>query len=344
MKKIFLASFIFTAPLLFAQDSLFTNSDTLAEEKKPVKIFASERAINANTTEIVGKGKMEFLVTHNFDDLAGTRGGLKNFFGLDNSTDIRIGFHLGLTDRLNLQVARSKGGNPMAKFAVFPFYELGLKYQLMRQYENDPSHPFAVTLYANNVITSRNSSYTAPRINGVSTDTALNQPHTFQNFGDRMSQTLQLNIAKKIRKVSVQLSFTMVHQGYVPLHDEETIFALGGILRLPLMRNLNLVMDYFHPFRSKESRDYFKQVDDSFNPPGDIDKNSTAFRFYDPLGVGFEIITPGHIFHIKFTNATQILENRFIPYTVTSWGKGQFRWGFTISRSFVLWREKQTPN
>ncbi|HQV60653.1 MAG TPA: DUF5777 family beta-barrel protein, partial [Chitinophagaceae bacterium] len=61
-------------------------------------------------------------------------------------------------------------------------------------------------------------------------------------------------------------------------------------------------------------------------------------RFFDPLGVGFEILTSGHIFRLNFTNATEIVENRFIPRTITSWGKGQFRWGFTISRNFTLWR------
>jgi hypothetical protein len=63
-------------------------------------------------------------------------------------------------------------------------------------------------------------------------------------------------------------------------------------------------------------------------------------KFYDPLGIGVEITTAGHVFHMNFTNTTEILENRFIPRTVTSWGKGQFRWGFTVARTFVLWREK----
>lgn len=337
MKKLLLVFTLFTFHLLTAQeDSMLITPPVMSKE--PSRIFASEKAINAQTTEIVGKGKMEFLVTHNFDDAGGSRGGLKNFFGLDNSTDIRIGFHVGLTDRLNLQIARAKGGSTVSKFSVTSLYELGLKYQLTRQYDNDPGHPIAITLFANNVISSRNSNYTAPTAGGVTTDTALNQGYTFQDFGDRMSQVLQLMFAKKMGKLSAQVSFTMVHQGYVPLHDEKTIFAVGGILRVPVSRNLNVIVDYFHPFRSKESRNYFKSIDNSFNPPNDIDKNPTSVKFYDPLGVGFEILTPGHIFHLKFTNATQIMENRFIPYTTTTWGKGQFRWGFTISRSFVLWR------
>ena len=54
------------------------------KEKKRVQIFSSEKAINAITTETVGKGKMAFKVSHSFGDIAGKNGGIKNFFGLDN--------------------------------------------------------------------------------------------------------------------------------------------------------------------------------------------------------------------------------------------------------------------
>jgi hypothetical protein len=105
------------------------------------------------------------------------------------------------------------------------------------------------------------------------------------------------------------------------------MFALGGAIRVPVIENrLNLLVDYFHPFR-KEA------VEDSFR----VNEN---IRFYDPLGVGLEFITSGHHFRLNFVNNTEILENRFIPRTISSWGKGQFRWCFTISRTFTLWREK----
>lgn len=339
----------------FAQDSTMNQltKDMKTEssnEKKPTKIFESERLINANTTQTVGKGKMDFKVTHNFDDIVsnsvyGRHGGVRNFFGLDNSTDIRIGFHVGITDRLDLSIARAKGGGEVAKTRVPQLFELGLKYELMRQLENDPSHPIAMAFFMNNVISTVNSSYPTPFTVdqfGVRhiTDTSLNQPYTFKNLGQRMSQTFQLIIAKKMGKISLQLSPTLVHQGYVPLHDEQTIFALGGAIRFPISKNMNIIVDYFHSFRSKESKDYFKSADNTINPPGDIDKNVTPFKFYDPLGVGLEIITSGHVFHLNFTNSTEILENRLIPYTVTSWWKGQFRWGFNLSRTFSLWRPK----
>jgi hypothetical protein len=52
-----------------------------------------------------------------------------------------------------------------------------------------------------------------------------------------------------------------------------------------------------------------------------------------------EITTSGYVFKLNFTNAAEILENRFISRTISS-GKRKFRWGFTISRKFSLWRDK----
>jgi len=340
MKKYALIFFIVTSLLSSAQDTTISNIDTLP--KKPVKIFHSERTINANTTQPIGRGKMDFKVTHNFDDIAGSNGGIKRFFGLDNSTDIRIGFHIGLTDRLDIIASRAKGNgaNPL-KVRTTQLYELALKYELLRQLENDPSHPIAMSLFVSNVISSVNADYVPPRdINGNTTDTALNQGYTFMDFGDRNSQVYQLIIAKKIGKVSVQLNPTLVHRNYVALHDQKTIFALGGAARIPFSNSVNLIIDYFHPFRSQSSEDYFNSVDNTFNPPNDIDKNSSPFKIYDPLGIGVEILTAGHVFHLNFTNVTEILESRFIPSTTRSWGKGQYRWAFTISRTFVLWRDK----
>lgn len=284
------------------------DSTALKSVRKPVAIFSSEKVVNANTPETVGKGKMAFKVTHNFGDIGGSNGGIKRFFGLDNSTDVRIGFQVGVGKKFDLIAARAKGAG-----LVQQLWELGMKYQLLQQYENDPGHPFALALFANVVVSSQEKS------------PFPDQETSFENFGDRLSNVVQLIIAKKIGKVSVQLNPTFVSRGHAISYDQTNMFALGGAIKVPLVANrLNLLVDYFHPFRDQAREDSFL-----------VNQN---IRFYDPLGIGFEIMTTGHIFRLNFTNATEILENRFIPRTVSSWGKGQFRWGFTISRNFTLWR------
>lgn len=279
------------------------------KEKKPVQIFSSERTINANTTELVGKGKMNFIVVHNFDDIGGSRGGIRNFFGLDNTADVRIGFQAGLGHHLDVSLARAKAAGNVSRIV-----ELGLKYRFLQQTE-DNSVPLSLALFMNN---------------GISTMPASDSPldeNYFQNLGDRSTQVIQLIAAKKIGKVSIQLNPTFLNQGYVVPNDDKTMFALGAAVRFPVSHRVNIIIDYFHPFRSESSEDFLF--------------TSRGLKFYDPLGIGVEILTGGHVFHLNFTNAREILENRFLPRTISNWGDGEFRWGFNLSRKFTLWREKK---
>ena len=298
-----------------SQDTMGVSKDKTAETTQRKKttdyiwIFSAPKVVNSNTVELLPKGILEFRVTHNFGDIAGDNGGIKNFFGLDNATDVRIGFQYGLSKRINIIAARAKGAS-----IVQQLYEVGIKYRLMQQ-ANDSKHPLSVALFANNVVST------------MKANNAAGQENSFDNFSDRLSQTLQLLIARKFgNNISLQVAPTLVNRNYVVAGDDKTIFALGGAFRLPVKGKFSLLLDYFHSFRSQESIDVFKAQD---------------IRFYDAIGVGIEILTAGHVFHLNFTNATEILENRFIPRTITSWGKGQYRWGFTISRDFdLLWKKK----
>ncbi len=311
MKKLLLLfGFIATVPAFSQQDTAVimletVDDDMIAEEKIPVKVFHSQGLINTKTVEVLGKGVLEFKVSHNFGDLAGSNGGIKRFFGLDNASDIRIGFQLGLTNNLNVIAARAKGAG-----LVQQLYELGLKYQLMKQ-EAAPGNPVSITAFMNAVVSS------------MKANAAPGQENSFEDFSDRISETAQLMIARKIGKISLQASATMVHRNYVMNGDDQTIFAIGGGARLPVSEKFILLADYFHPFHSREARQLYRSMN---------------IELYDVFGVGVEILTQGHVFHLNFTNATETLENRFIPKTITSWGKGQYRWAFTISRNFTLFR------
>jgi Membrane bound beta barrel domain (DUF5777) len=297
---------------LFTFSAILFSFYSFSQEKKPtrpVEIFSTERTINATTTELVGKGKMDFKVTHNFDDAAGKRGGIKNFFGLDNSTDVRIGFEIGLGKNLDAVIARAKAASNISRIV-----EMGLKYRFLQQTE-DNNVPLSLAVYINNCISTTKSS------------TSPTDDNYFPDFSKRMSQLIQFIVAKKIGKVSLQLNPTFLNQGYVVPNDQKSMFAIGAAIRFPLGGKFNFIIDYFHPFRTQSSKDFLFA--------------SKALRFYDPLGIGLEILTGRHVFHLNFTNSREILENRFLPRTTTSWGKGQFRWGFNISRTFTLWKDKK---
>lgn len=307
------------------------NKATAPDAKKPVKIFYGQRLINANTVEMLQKGFLEFKVIHNFGDVAGSQGGIHRFFGLDGAMDVKIAFQLGLMKNLNIVGARTRGDN---FHNVTELWELGLKYRFLQQMENDRSHPISLTAYSNLVIAAAKA---IPNFDKES---------YYTGFDGRLSSIIQVIAARKFGKISLQLNPTYVYHGTVSPGDDKNVFALGAGIRLPITKSIVLIADYFHPFLSRESKDSARAVaarHPSFplsNPPKPV--YNQYGDVYDVFGVGFEIITPGHVFHLNFTNATDILENRFIANTLTSWGKGQWRWGFTVARNFVVFRDKKT--
>ena len=274
-----------------------------------VFIFHAPKVLNTNTVELTLPKVLEFKVSHNFGDLAGSAGGIKEFFGLDNAADIRIGFQYGINQKTNVAIARYKGAGPMGKT-----YELAFKYLLMQQMQNVRSKPVSLGLYINESVT------TMREINDPDSESYLDG-----QFKNRLSTLLQVLIAKKMNRVSLQLTPSLVHRNRVPAYDQNTIMALGIAMRLHLGGRYSLLFDYHHSFRKPETVTAFK---------------SRGIKFYDPMGVGFEILTGGHVFHLNFTNATDLLENRFLSRTISSWGKGQFRWGFSVSRDFNMFRNK----
>mgnify|MGYP000902747390 CR=1 FL=1 len=326
MQKIFFVPVLFIGQVLYAQTdtavtSLMNSLDAKAVPEKTITpVFYSQKIINANTVEVLKKGILEFKVVHNFGDAAGNNGGIKRFFGLDNAADVKIAFQAGLTNKLNVLAARVRGGGNLQQL-----YEAGIKYQFLKQEDNNSSKPISVTAFANLVICTMTADTST-----AASQLAIKENH-FSNFSDRMSQLVQVMIARRFNKISLQLSPTYLHTNYVVTNDQKGLFALAAGARIPLSKKFVLVADYFHPFRSASSEDALKK-----QYAGQYDVNR-----YDIFGVGVEILTPGHMFHLNFTNATNILENRFIPRTFSSWGKGQYRWGFTISRNFVLFRDKK---
>jgi hypothetical protein len=273
--------------------------------------FKFTRLINGHTNETIHKNELDFKVDHRFGDIAGSNGGIRQFFGLDNSTDVRIAFEYGLSDRLNIGLARSKGAT-----SVQQLYEGSIKYRLIEQ-TVDNHVPLAITLFGSNTIAAVEANREDP-----SAATA------YRNFSDRMNYVAQMIIARKFNaNFSFIISPTYVHRNFTVFRDQNDLFAIGAGGRAKLSKRMALVVDYFVPLRNRADKNYLQQV--------------SGRKFYNPLGVGLEMETGGHVFHLNFTNATAIQEMQFIPETTSSWLKGQYRWGFSISRRFSFSKEQK---
>lgn len=140
------------------------------------------------------------------------------------------------------------------------------------------------------------------------------------SFSDRSAYYFQFIAGRKFNSAfSLQISPIIVHSNK-PLsqEDDKTIFALGGGGRFKLSKRTALTFDYHHPFGHQNT------------------------SFTDPLSIGVDIETGGHVFQLQFSNATGMNERAFITQTTGQFFEGDIRFGFNLSRMFQL--GKKTGN
>lgn len=143
-------------------------------------------------------------------------------------------------------------------------------------------------------------------------------PERTNYFSSRFSYVLQLLLARKFNeKLSLQLTPTLIHKNLVIIENTNDNFALGFGGRYKLTKRLSLNMEYFH------------------NMPGYI-----ADNFENPLSIGFDIETGGHVFQLHFTNSQPMFDRALITETTGKWGNGDVYFGFNITRVFTIKKPK----
>ena len=203
---------------LKGQDDLSKLFEDVApkNEKLPViATFKSPQIINGQSNETMHKHDLLFVVMHRFGDIAGSSGGMQTFYGLDNSSDILIGFDYGISDRWSLGFGRTKGA-PNTITSQKQLFYVKTKYRLIRQ-STDNRIPVSVTLFGNSV-----ASGMARQTRDPTSDA------DFQKFADRLSFVSQAIITRKFsNNFSLALSPTYVRRNYVSFMDMNNMFGLG---------------------------------------------------------------------------------------------------------------------
>lgn len=281
---------------LFAQDDLLKQlqQEGSPANEKVIATFKGNKIVNAQTNETLQKKNLDLRVNHLFGNIGKESGGGNHtLFGLDQSNDIRIAFHYGITDRLMAGVSRSKRNENIEALA---------KFRLLRQTTRNRI-PLAVTLFSNATFTTRSKEFV-------------------DNFKHRFTYCTQVILARKFSSAfSLELIPSFLHRNLVPMTDENDLFSIGGGARWKFTRSASVVADYFYS-------------------PGR--KNSGA-TYFDPIGIGFELETGGHVFSVMFTNASGILENDYLANTTDDWMKGGIKFSFIISRMFMFGKKVETP-
>lgn len=178
-----------------------------------------------------------------------------------------------------------------------------LKYTFFHQTKGAKNFPFTGTAFASMAINTLKAT----------------DPDQEIKFSSRTSYTYQLLFARKFNeKLSIQLTPTLVHRNLVNTAEENNdIVALGLSGRHKISRRMAITFEYYYQFN-----------------------NNTQEVNYDPLGIGLEIDTGGHVFQLVFTNTQAMIEKSFITETSGNFFNGDIHFGFNITRAFQLKKNK----
>lgn len=224
------------------------------------------------------------------------KNGFDDFFGMDNA-NTQIKFLYGVNDWLTVHVARS---------GFQETYDLGVKYRLKSQIKN--GFPFAIVGFSSIAVNSE----------------LKKEDYPLLKFANRLSYVTQILISRKFtEKLSLEIAPSYFHentvrdildnnnQPIIPNPQNNSQFALGLGGRYKFAKRWSVNIDYVaHLNRASES----------------IYKN--------PLSIGVDLETGGHVFQMHFTNSRAMHESGYLGQTSGDWGKGEIAFGFNLVRVF----------
>ncbi|WP_422106862.1 DUF5777 family beta-barrel protein [Winogradskyella sp.] len=217
------------------------------------------------------------------------------FGSIENGFDTFFGLDDAVT-RINFVYGITDAINiGVSRSSFQKIYEASAKYRLVRQKDN--GFPFTIVAY-----------------NSILVNTALEKENLPKlEFRDRLGYTAQLLISKKVSsKLSLEVAPTFFHDNFVAYgeqHNSQYAIGFGG--RQKLGKRWSINMDYgWHLNRAAGS------------------------PFKNPLSIGFDLETGGHVFQMHFTNAQAMNTNGFLGQATGDWSDGNIYFGFNLSRVF----------
>ncbi len=194
----------------------------------------------------------------------------------------------------------------MARSGFQETYDLGAKYRLYSQIENG----FPVTIVG---------------FNSLAINSELKEDdYPNLKFENRLSYVAQVLISRKFsEKLSLEIAPSIFHENTLqdilddnnavisPNPQDNTQFAVGFGGRYKIASRWSINVDYAaHLNRASQS------------------------NYKNPLSIGVDLETGGHVFQMHFTNAQAMHESGYLGQTIGDWSKGKIAFGFNLIRVF----------
>ena len=289
------------------------------QEKYPGKHITNSEKYKEEGKAIYGK-KMQEFIHKNYTSRINAAD-VTRHINLERSYASRIfknTFNTGIYELFGLDQASIRFG---LEYGVVDWLSLGfgrssykktydgfLKFRILRQSSGARKMPLTLSYYVSTAVTSLKWEDL-----GVSERTNYNS--------SRFSYAHQLFIARKFNSnLSLQLMPSLIHKNLVPTaEDKNDIFSIGIGGRYKITNRMSINAEYY------------------YTPPEQM-----SYEFDQPLSLGLDLETGGHVFQLHFSNAAAFFESGYITETQGSWGKGDIYFGFNISRVFTIVKPK-TP-
>jgi len=217
------------------------------------------------------------------------------FGSIENGFENFFGLDDAVT-RLNFVYGLSDNFNiSLSRSSFQKIYEGAIKYKLI----NQSSNGFPVTIVG---------------YNSLLINSALNEAnYPLLEFKNRLGYTSQLLIARKFNKnLSLEFIPTVYHDNFVPIDEQDnTQYALGFGGRFKISKRWSF------------NADYGLTLNRASNSP-----------YVNPLSIGFDLETGGHVFQLHLSNAQAMNANGFLGQATGDWTKGDIFFGFNLNRNF----------
>jgi hypothetical protein len=184
-----------------------------ADINKAATTFWTPTLIAQTTTENLQARNLNVTIMHNFG--VATTNVVRNFFGLDNVQNVRLGLDYGLTDRWSIGIGRSSQLNVV---------DLRSKLTVMRQ-NTDGSHPLSITLKGDlGIVTQENR----------------------QPLRDDIGTLMSTIVSRKVSdRLSLQISPMYAYFSSVQPTQQNHLFAIGTGSRFRISDRMALIAEYY---------------------------------------------------------------------------------------------------
>lgn len=132
-------------------------------------------------------------------------------------------------------------------------------------------------------------------------------------FEDRLVYVAQVLVSRKVTtNLSLELAPTFFHENFViDDNQDNSQYAIGMGGRYKFAKRWSVNVDY----------------------AAHLNRSSTS-QFKNPLSIGVDLDTGGHVFQMHFTSSQGIHEAGFLGNTTGDWTKGDVFFGFNLLRVF----------